>query len=270
MQHWLKNFVVGELHSNLSADRLGYVWLDLVSEFSALQLTRETDRLPALSGLACEFSDKALGSYVAGIWEHDLARGLLFETIASKENRSANLNHQAAPSWSWASAQVAQRNRISYSYVLYYRFVQDSNFSVTIMDLLSNTSNIFSWVSNGLLELRGACTTAIIVTEASPEEPESRKLLLKAGGIQRSIPLDQFISDDHTQHLENTQLHCILVGSACGARINSVEVKTFEYVLMLQKVPGEQRTYKRIGILFSGHNDTWSLRNEPVLTIVLA
>jgi hypothetical protein len=44
-----------------TAQYLGYVWLDAVSEFSRLALSRESDRLPALSGLARKLSPPVWG-----------------------------------------------------------------------------------------------------------------------------------------------------------------------------------------------------------------
>ena len=66
MTSWLKNFVTGKLHADESAEKLAYVWLDLVSEFGALHLTHESDRLAALYGLACKFSDKYLEFMLPG------------------------------------------------------------------------------------------------------------------------------------------------------------------------------------------------------------
>ncbi len=269
MQGWLKNFVTGELHNNRSATRLGNVWLDLVSEFCTLHLTHESDRLPALSGLAYSFSKKALGSYIAGVWEHDLARGLLFETMESKDNLTVNRSQLSAPSWSWASVHLAGPNRISYSRVLRHGFIQDLRFSLIGVYLSSDSSNPFSWVSHGLLQLKGACTMAAIIAESSvPGEPQERKMVLEVGGVQKSIPLDHFISDGVVQHLDNVPLLCILVGHQTYSGINSIEVEACEYVLVLQKISADLNTYKRIGLLLTG-NDSWSLRNEPVLTVLI-
>jgi hypothetical protein len=272
MQGWLKNFVTGELHDNHSAARLGRVWLDLVSEFAALNLTLESDRLPALSGLAYEFSGKNLGAYIAGIWEHDLARGLLFETTEtqSKDDIAVNYSPLSAPSWSWASAYLAGQNRISYSRVLRFGFIQDSSFSVLGVYLTPNRSNPFSWVEHGLLLLKGACTIATITTEISvPGGPQDRKMVLEVGGVKDSISLDHFISDGCIQNLDNTPLLCILVGRPWHSRIEGVELEAWEYVLVLQEISSDINRYKRTGLLLTG-NGHWSLSSEPVRTVLIA
>jgi hypothetical protein len=72
--------------------------------YSARNLTYENDKLPAVSGLAASVN-AILGEdiYLAGIWEKDLIRGVLWTpasaaTGASSSNRVPNI-----PSWSWAS-----------------------------------------------------------------------------------------------------------------------------------------------------------------------
>lgn len=76
---WLKKSLAIASRSESSMQSLGYIWLDIVSEFSRLRLTVEADRMPALSGLANSLSTTTLGSYLAGIWSNDIARDLLFE-----------------------------------------------------------------------------------------------------------------------------------------------------------------------------------------------
>jgi hypothetical protein len=52
-------------------------WYRLVIEYSHRQLTYEKDKLPAIQGLADSMSREIGGDYMAGLWSHDLHRGLL-------------------------------------------------------------------------------------------------------------------------------------------------------------------------------------------------
>ncbi|CAG8974773.1 hypothetical protein HYALB_00000385 [Hymenoscyphus albidus] len=73
-------------------------WLNIVEEYSTLRLTRESDRLPALHGVATVFQDKLGCGYLSGIWQSDIARGVLWK-----------------PSWSWASQILdAEESRLSF------------------------------------------------------------------------------------------------------------------------------------------------------------
>lgn len=53
-------------------------WRAIVEQYSGRQLSRQTDKLPALSGLAHEVQACVKSEYAAGIWHKDLLRGLLW------------------------------------------------------------------------------------------------------------------------------------------------------------------------------------------------
>lgn len=82
-----------------------YLWLRIVEEFSIRRLTYDTDRLPAMSGLAKRFSrgPLGLGSYLAGLWTEELALSLIWRPATSKEDGRPAGTPYIAPTWSWAS-----------------------------------------------------------------------------------------------------------------------------------------------------------------------
>lgn len=269
MEGWLKNFVTGSLHANNSVDELGHVWLDLVSEFGALRLTNESDRLPALSGLASKFSGKCLGKYVAGIWEHDVARGLLFVSSPHDDHQSAQQNEISSPSWSWASAYL-RGSRISYGLILNRGLIRDSSFRILGIDFKPSSSNPFSWVEQGDLHVQGRCSFARIATASNPQYQRQKTFVIKVDGVQKSIPLEHFASDGDMESLNDTPLYCLLVGKQDESWPvdNDLGCTSWEYALVLSKVSKELNTYKRVGLL-SIMDVTCSLHKEPVLTVIL-
>ncbi|KAL3426417.1 heterokaryon incompatibility protein [Phlyctema vagabunda] len=83
-------------------------WYELMEDYSFRALTQETDKLPALSGLARYYQDIFSGSkYIAGIWSTHLPAALLWRNVYGTIQKSSTY---IAPTWSWASA----RGRISY------------------------------------------------------------------------------------------------------------------------------------------------------------
>lgn len=79
-------------------------WLEIVRRYSSRNLTKESDKLPALSGLAHEYCARWGGEYLAGLWRQDLWKNLLWrrnETYALPEPRRPS--EYRAPTWSWAS-----------------------------------------------------------------------------------------------------------------------------------------------------------------------
>ncbi|KAH8879178.1 HET-domain-containing protein [Thozetella sp. PMI_491] len=75
-------------------------WADLIQEYSALQLTYKSDRLPALAGIADIASRIVPGQYLSGIWEANLSAGLLWQPAKYPAKLSGIAS---VPSWSWAS-----------------------------------------------------------------------------------------------------------------------------------------------------------------------
>lgn len=75
-------------------------WHLVVNEFTKRLITRDIDRLSALSGIAALAKSNASGDYVAGIWESNLPRSLMWTRVGRESRR-----HQEyyAPTWSWAS-----------------------------------------------------------------------------------------------------------------------------------------------------------------------
>ncbi|KAL6888003.1 heterokaryon incompatibility domain-containing protein [Trichoderma evansii] len=82
-------------------------WHGLVEHYSKLNLTKRTDRLPALSGLAYRMAP-FLGAYYAGLWKSSIFSDLAWEADkpSSRPNRS---QEYIGPSWSWVSVNTAVR-----------------------------------------------------------------------------------------------------------------------------------------------------------------
>jgi hypothetical protein len=99
-------------------------WYDLVSTYSARNLTKSTDRLPAIAGLADKTGSQLGGDagYNYGLWMDHLTSGLLWrrplkcdrQMIPNRDSHIPGANHIAQnrtvalpvdsiPSWSWAS-----------------------------------------------------------------------------------------------------------------------------------------------------------------------
>ena len=89
-------------------ERLFFEWHKTVEAYSQRKLTYESDRLPALSGIAKRMQKQvspacaASNRYLAGIWERDLLSGLTWRCIGVTQERDSGQTHYI-PTWSWAS-----------------------------------------------------------------------------------------------------------------------------------------------------------------------
>jgi hypothetical protein len=78
-------------------------WLRAVELYSSRKLTYETDKLPAISGLAAAVATiRARDVYLAGLWKDDLIRGLLWTAVPSGPG-AIHERISSIPTWSWAS-----------------------------------------------------------------------------------------------------------------------------------------------------------------------
>lgn len=84
------------------------LWHELALSYQNRLLTKDKDRLSALSGLAHRFQSDSLGQYVAGLWTNFIISMMLWEV---KKGRKTT--EYVAPSWSWASIQGTFQSRLS-------------------------------------------------------------------------------------------------------------------------------------------------------------
>ena len=73
-------------------------WLHLIGRYKGLALTHDSDRLPALSGLARLWQSRGAGEYLAGIWKSHILESLLW--VKEHQVSCKRLNGYMAPSWS--------------------------------------------------------------------------------------------------------------------------------------------------------------------------
>jgi len=83
-------------------------WASMVNAFSRRKLTRESDRLPALSGIVKELQLQTGDEYLAGLWRQDIWHDLQWDVdilFADKDAEWRRPVTYRAPSWSWASIE---------------------------------------------------------------------------------------------------------------------------------------------------------------------
>lgn len=133
------------------------LWYELVEEYTPRQFKKIQDRLVAISGLARIFSDLIEDTgYVAGLWKHDLLRGLLWRVrgaklISSKMKRDLSCPSNEFPSWTWAS--------VAYETVVYDHARQDGLRPFAVIEDVSvdliNEENQFGAVKSGRISITG-------------------------------------------------------------------------------------------------------------------
>lgn len=77
-------------------------WAKIVFLYSSANLTKNKDKLPALSGIARLFHEQNDDQYLVGLWKKPLAYDLCWR---SRDPAQSRLPYRA-PTWSWASMDV--------------------------------------------------------------------------------------------------------------------------------------------------------------------
>ncbi|OCK92266.1 HET-domain-containing protein, partial [Cenococcum geophilum 1.58] len=96
--HFCLQELVWECLGDLTCE---YQWHSIVEQYTSLKLSKETDRLPALSGLAMRASS-ILGTYSCGLWLNTITNDLLWR-VPLLEHGYGRPTKFTGPSWSWAS-----------------------------------------------------------------------------------------------------------------------------------------------------------------------
>lgn len=95
------------LDKDLGGGEVNNAWRRAVEDYSSRNLTKATDKLPALAGLAAAMRDRKLKTcrYLAGLWEDDILCGLAWvpRHEGYTDKSIGRYSDYIAPTWSWAS-----------------------------------------------------------------------------------------------------------------------------------------------------------------------
>lgn len=80
-------------------------WYRVVGEYAILKLTKNSDRLPAIAGIAKQVQLRTNDIYLAGLWKSDFRRGLHW-WYGGQLSVPVRPSIPQAPSWSWAALSL--------------------------------------------------------------------------------------------------------------------------------------------------------------------
>ncbi|MCJ1430012.1 hypothetical protein MMC29_007927 [Sticta canariensis] len=144
-------------------------WRHIISEYTSRKLTKESDRFPALSGVASKLQAFTQDTYLGGLWKNDLLKSLLWQTESPLPLSSA----YRAPSFSWASVSGSVVYNIT---PLHHTITPSpepspsSEASISLLDAKCTTRGLNPWgeVSDGFIKLRGFVEDTLL-TKSGPE-----------------------------------------------------------------------------------------------------
>jgi hypothetical protein len=232
------------------------VWMWIVNNFSTCQLTRESDRLVAIAGLAHYIQPLLDCRYLAGLWEDDLVVQLLWH----KEGKSQPTETYQAPSWSWAS-KIGRT-------IMYHHGMSDladtrptyHDQEVVVREMIkiceaevaTTDNNPLGQVTHGRLRMKGILIPIMLdsIELHLPSDPTGRRPTRSVTARDVKFVLQPDISGE------------ILVGRYSCAMCLQTDlyfgcVSTLVQGLLLKATGKEKGQYERVGLLTtSAHNDS--------------
>ncbi|KAI1092728.1 HET-domain-containing protein [Rostrohypoxylon terebratum] len=251
-----------------------HLWETVVSAYSERVLTYETDRFPALSGIAQRFSALTGDEYVAGMWKRGLFLDLFWNCIPATTrtwdaliNQSGDITRYVAPSWSWARyhsyMEFSLLGNGTTIFVPHERNCQREYQSVNT-DITLNGVDPFGQIKTASMRITTRTRplpSDIDVVDNSSTEPrrEVMMVLLGSGIDSRTSPspsTDSSLNTDEVTDEDDTE---------------SSEDATWAFGLLIHPVPNTDK-YCRVGIFCSEPSHRWRTRlfdDCPERTVVL-
>lgn len=215
-------------------------WLETVSTYSSLSLTKVSDRPYALSGIASRIFDSMKSDYLAGLWAVDLPRALLW-TLVPRSNPRAERISPTAPTWSWMSQYDPIRMTCSVTYcTVTQEFTQDDRCHVHESDTFcySGDGSPFGNVVFGHVEISAA------VLYGKISQTDDRVDFLRMENSPSRLTL--YADCPTAEVFNNDEVLCLLIGTR---KLFSIH-ENRECVLVLKAQSGTAN-YKRIGVVES-------------------
>jgi len=245
-------------------------WMEAVQAYSALDLTRESDRPFAIAGIAKRIRTVTNDTYIAGLWVQDLPRELLWVCMGKRTRRTASHRTSNIPSWSWMSQDSIVNFMASPAFPK-YQFISDQRLRIIATSPAFHETGWrpdFGLVAGAKIVLEGAVAAGIVGVDAgtnalhiqSPRDRNRRDsvpLMFRSVNENRPFdPIDELKPGD--------SVHCLFL-----ARVDYPSYTDLQdtYCLVLREVENQQHesVFRRVGTckLSDKDHDTLSRGEIP-------
>ncbi|MCJ1290148.1 hypothetical protein MMC34_001684 [Xylographa carneopallida] len=250
-----------------------HVWDRVVTAYASGALSHSTDKLVAISGIARELQPLMKSRYLAGLWEVQLPRQLLWVAarLPPARNKPNSLGHSPmpyrAPSWSWASTDGQLKTVIQWDW-RGERHQRDFLIDVLAAHVTPAAHNdAMGQVVSGSLLIRGRLLEACLVEKETMESygPLVSYQLVMGGhtlahvsvfeDIQKALP-----ADDGARK----QVFCAPVSVSVSLPRSTLDKRTLVYGLLVERLASdaEDDTFRRVGVFMSPTGSVFLMSKE--------
>lgn len=205
------------------------LWSYIVTEFTARNLTYDSDRLLAIASLANQLSPALHSGYVAGQWTFSTMGLLWYPNDSTRCRRSKFLTGQNVPSWSWASVEGSP---------IFFDTTSAMDLACRV-SFASSEGDVASWspLSGKTIELSAAMATEVTFSSMGSSSNPSYRLSKNGVVVDFTPDIIPPRGDDSLRNGE--KLTCVLVSMTYRSSIIG---------LVLQR-SNNSDVYRRIGRL---------------------
>ncbi|CAG9989394.1 unnamed protein product [Clonostachys byssicola] len=220
------------------ATHVGYdVWGRIIEIYSGTQLTKEADRLVAISGLAKRMRFILKDEYLAGLWARHLPYQLAWYIASQGRDggKGRRVEKYRAPSWSWASIEGQVGMMTVERAANPESLIEIEEAKTTPFSSINDTAEVI----NGYIRLTGQPFTAEILGRDEEAGRSELKFQIDGKVVGGTVLSDEPIIAKHTSVV------CLPV-----YRENR-EIGEFLCSLILKPAEGRpQGWYSRIGVMY--------------------
>lgn len=264
-------------------------WLSIVTRYNNLRFSKTRDWPFAFAGIADKIWTRVRSRYLAGLWEIDLARGLLWIGLKARRSDLAarnncedvrNCGSRGPPSWSW----LAFANWSGSAGIQYHDYLLNFDRNIHLQFDLEHTycttedQNQFGPVIEGSLRVRGIVAQGTMYTGSQCEPPlgfspshitEDAYIRFEKFGGLVGFPFhcDFYLPVDGFNDTLERDAFCLLIGNETKPSTFNVECRDFS--LILAPVDGSANSYRRIGIAkWPKSSNAFEGENERIINIL--
>jgi hypothetical protein len=214
--------------------------------------------LSALIGVAKVFQEALGCSYMKGIWDHDIARGILWDVTKYKYSTELTTRQGkgVAPTWSWASMVPSDGNKIFFPAGDEDSFTPDSEFE--LLGTIRPSETFESQLPNkrGLLWVKGRSFDAIICLAIGIADQQFESLLILETDVGDAVLVTAlYFAPDIPGTLgeiveESTyEVTCLQVGSMEEKEPEPNSPEVYYCMLILRASNDSPGAWERVGVL---------------------
>ncbi|KAF7557898.1 hypothetical protein G7Z17_g279 [Cylindrodendrum hubeiense] len=269
-------------------------WFELVDRYTSRSLTKQTDVLLALSGIARSTAESTSDEYYAGLWKSHFSHCLLWASkwhVGQGFTQHSRPSDYLAPSWSWASIK-GPVHYLSWINGYWYTFnaEPDPAYVPKLIDVsLQTSSDLYGILKDGSVVMEGkvglvysrqeAYATPMDSTHSSyTSGPQDRLSLYGVGGagtpgkigeIRYDVPLCSDCAPVDTIRL--VWLLCCMNSK----RSSDGKMGTFAIALQGEECDVAQQIFttvptrfRRVGVAWGIDSSFWERAATTTLTII--